>query len=163
MQTAGVDAGDGMTAHSRETIMSSDRQHAPIVVTQDGGVRFAAQVRSHRVIVDQPLDGGGDDSGPMPLELLGVSIGTCVAYYVQKFLQARALAVQGLRVEVGYATARNPYRVSEFTVRVLLPDAVSPAHEEMLERVARSCPVHNTLEPSAHIRIAIEAPAPAMA
>jgi uncharacterized OsmC-like protein len=144
--------------------MPSDRHHAPIVVTQEGGVRFAAQARSHRVIVDQPLDGGGNDSGPMPLELLGVSLGTCVAYYVQKFLEARGLASQGLRVEAEYATARNPYRVSDFVVRIILPEAVSPAHEEMLERVARSCPVHNTLEPSgAHIRIAIEMPAPAMA
>jgi hypothetical protein len=67
-------------------------------------------------------------------------------------------------VEAEYTTARNPYRVSEFVVRILLPEAVSPAHEEMLERVARSCPVHNTLEPSgAHIRIAIEMPAPVMA
>ena len=28
--------------------------HEPIVVTHAGGLRFAAQVRSHQVIVDQP-------------------------------------------------------------------------------------------------------------
>ena len=41
----------------------------PIVVTHEGGARFGAQIRSHRVVVDQPERAGGADSGPMPLEL----------------------------------------------------------------------------------------------
>jgi hypothetical protein len=38
----------------------------PIVVTHDGGMRFTAQVRTHRVTVDQPTRAGGADTGPMP-------------------------------------------------------------------------------------------------
>ena len=51
----------------------SEYVHQPIVVTHEGGVRFAAQIRSHRVVVDQPERAGGEDTGPMPLELLGAS------------------------------------------------------------------------------------------
>ena len=57
----------------------ADRTHQPIVVTHEGGARFAAQIRSHRVIVDQPQHAGGMDSGPMPIELLGTALGTCIA------------------------------------------------------------------------------------
>jgi len=136
--------------------MSGNSQ--PIVVTHDGGLRFAAQVRSHRVIVDQPRNGGGMDSAPMPVEMLGVSLGTCIALYVQQFCQTRGLSTEGMRVEVEQIGARNPNRVSAFDVRVVLGEPLPPAYAEMIERVVRSCPAHNTLEHGAEVRVHIETP-----
>jgi len=43
-----------------------------MVVTHEGGVRFAADVRGHRVIVDQPIGSGGEDSGPHRRSVSGV-------------------------------------------------------------------------------------------
>ena len=50
-------------------------QRQPMVITHEGGLRFAADIRGHRLIVDQP-PGVGEDTGPTPLELLGGHIGT---------------------------------------------------------------------------------------
>ena len=77
-------------------------------MTHHGGVRFAAQVRSHRVLVDQPVHGGGDDTAPSPIELLGASLGTCVALYVKQFCEVRGLPYEGMRVEVETVGAANP-------------------------------------------------------
>jgi putative redox protein len=140
--------------------MSAHSHHEPIVVTHDGGMRFAAQVRSHRVMVDQPQGAGGLDSAPMPIELLGVSLGTCIALYVQQFLQSRGLPSEGMRVEVDQHGARHPNRVGEFVVRVVLPEPLPPAYAELLERVAASCPAHHTLAHGSEVRIVIETPAP---
>jgi uncharacterized OsmC-like protein len=137
----------------------SEYIHQPIVVTHEGGVRFAAQVRSHRIVVDQPERAGGEDTGPMPLELLGTALGTCIAYYVQQFLQARSLPTAGLRVEVEQHKATNPTRVGLFVVRVVPPDGLGSGHAELLERVARSCPAHGTLTHGAQVLVTIEAPA----
>ena len=131
---------------------------APIVITHDGGLKFAAQVRSHRVVVDQPLRAGGEDAGPMPIELLGVSLGTCVALYVQQFCQSRGLPYDGMRVELEQYGAQNPNRVGEFVVRVVLPAELPPHEAAMLERVARSCPAHHTFEHGAKITLRIETP-----
>ncbi len=139
--------------------MASEHPKAPIVVTHDGGTRFTAQVRSHRLSVDQPRSAGGEDSAPMPVELLGVSLGTCVALYVQQFLHARHIQYEGMRVEVEQYGARNPNRVSEFIVRVTLPEPVPAPYAELLEVVARSCPAHNTLAGTAHVSVTIETPA----
>ncbi|MHB0948928.1 MAG: OsmC family protein [Gemmatimonadaceae bacterium] len=127
-----------------------------MVITHEGGVRFAAQVRGHRIVVDQPARAGGQDEGPMPLELLGVSLGTCVALYVQQFLHARQLPYEGMRVELQQLGAQNPGRIGEFVVKVLLPAELPPQYADMLERVARSCPAHNTLVHGAEVRVAIE-------
>jgi uncharacterized OsmC-like protein len=141
----------------------SDIVHRPIVVTHDGGMRFSAQVRSHRVVVDQPERAGGNDSGPMPLELFGVALGTCIAFYVQQFLQARELPYDGLRVEVEHHKASHPNRIASLVARVVLPTALPPAYAELVERVARSCPAHGTLTNAAQVLVTIEMPRAAAA
>ena len=44
------------------------------------GVRFVAETRGHRIEIDQPLGGGGQDRGMTPPELLLASLGSCAAY-----------------------------------------------------------------------------------
>ena len=143
--------------------MSSRSARSPIVVTHEGGVKFAAQIRSHRVVVDQPLYDGGRDEGPAPIELLGASLGTCVALYVQQFCHVRGLTYDGMRVEVEQHGAGNPNRIGTFAVRVILPNELPPEYAAMLERVARSCPAHNTLTVGAEVRVEVLAGATAPA
>ena len=137
--------------------MAIQGDRPPMVITHEGGVKFAAQIRQHRVTVDQPLRGGGDDSAPMPLELLGAALGTCVALYVQQFCHARGLKYEGMRVEVDPQGAQG--RIGKFDVRVILPEPLPPQYEQMLERVAKSCPAHNTLVHGAEVAVEIQHPA----
>lgn len=136
--------------------MAVQNTRAPIVVTHDGGVRFAAQIRSHRLVVDQPIRGGGLDSGPSPIELLGAALGTCVALYVQQFCHARDLPYEGLRVEVEQHGAVNPARIGRFVVRVMLSSELPEHYATMIERVAQSCPAHNTLVHGAEVAVLVE-------
>jgi uncharacterized OsmC-like protein len=127
----------------------------PMVVTHEGGLKFATDIRGHRVIVDQPQQAGNDE-GPMPLELLGASVGTCVALYVQQFLHTRGLPYEGMRVEVEQLGARNPSRIGKFDVRVVLQEEVPEEYAGILERVAKSCPAHNTLVTGSEVAVRIE-------
>lgn len=140
--------------------MSGHSGRPPMVITHEGGVKFAAQIREHKVIVDQPVGGGGEDSAPMPLELLGASLGTCVALYVQQFCHARGLPYQGMRVEVDPRGAQG--RIGRFDVRVVMPEPLPPQYAQLLERVAKSCPAHNTLAHGAEVAVDIQHPAPVM-
>lgn len=137
--------------------MAVQGERRPMVITHQGGVKFDAQIRQHRLTVDQPLRGGGDDSAPMPLELLGAALGTCVALYVQQFCHARGLKYEGMRVEVDPQGAQG--RIGRFDVRVILPEPLPPQYEQMLERVAKSCPAHNTLVHGAEVAVEIQHPA----
>jgi putative redox protein len=131
----------------------------PMVVTHEGGKKFATQIRGHRVVVDQPAGAGGEDAAPMPLELLGAGLGSCVALYVQQFCEARELAHEGMRVEVWQRGAREPNRIGTFEVRVTLPEALPARYAEAIQRVARSCPAHHTLVEGAEVQISVESPA----
>ena len=138
--------------------MSLTSTCAPIVVTHEDGVRFAAQIRQHRLFVDQPARAGGADAAPTPIELLGASLGSCIAFYVQQYLSARQLPFEGLRVEVQQFSAKDPARIGWFEARVLLPSELPAHHLEMLERVARSCPAHGTLVHGADVDVRLEVP-----
>ena len=128
----------------------------PIVVTHEGGVKFAVQIRSHHIIVDQPLSASGHDAGPTPLELLGASLGTCVALYVQQFFRVRGIGHPGMRVEVEQHNAAHPTRVGHFVAHVILPADLPEGMRELVERVAQNCPVHNTLVHGAEVRVEIQ-------
>ena len=117
----------------------------PITVTWDGGVRFTADVRGHKITVDQPPQGGGQDAGPMPLELLPTALGTCVALFVEQFLVTRRLDATGLKVEVFTAAETSPHRIGRFEVSVSVPKGVPAQYREALVRAAESCTVHHTL------------------
>lgn len=136
--------------------MSEHGGRPPMVITHAGGLKFAAQIRQHRLMVDQPAGAGGEDSAPMPIELLGAALGTCVALYVQQFCHARGLSSEGMRVEVDPHGAQG--RIGRFDVRVVLREPLPPQYAQLLERVARSCPAHNTLTHGAEVAVTIEQP-----
>lgn len=127
----------------------------PIMVTWDGGAKFTADIRGHKVVVDQPAKGGGDDSAPMPVELLPASLGTCVALYVQRFLATRSLDASGLEVAVTAVGAPNPNRLARFDVAVKIPGGVPEKYREAVRRAAEGCTVHHTLVHAPEIAIAI--------
>jgi putative redox protein len=137
--------------------MSDSHSRMPIAVTHEGGLRFAAQIRSHRVITDQSVHAGGEDSAPSPIELISAALGSCVALYVHQFCRSRGLPHDGMRIEVMPHNATSPSRIDALEVIVRLPVEL-PAHAmEMLERVVRSCPAHNTLVHGAAVAVSIEA------
>ena len=117
----------------------------PVTVTWDGGVKFTADIRGHKITVDQPAQGGGEDAGPMPLELMPTALGTCVALFVKQFLATRGLDATGLRVQVFSAADSNPHRIGRFEVTVSIPGGVPAQYREAMVRVAESCTVHHTL------------------
>jgi uncharacterized OsmC-like protein len=136
--------------------MAAASLRSPIVVTHETGLAFAAQIRGHRVLTDQSERAGGADTAPSPTELISAALGSCVALYVHQFCESRRLPHDGMRIEVLPVYAASPSRIARLELTVRLPQEL-PAHAlEMLERVVRSCPVHNTLAHGASVSVAIE-------
>jgi putative redox protein len=127
----------------------------PITVTWDGGVHFTADIRGHKVAVDQPRQGGGEDTAPMPLELVPAALGTCVAFFVQQFLTRRGLDAGGMEIQVFSAGADNPHRIGHLEVTVAVPRGIPEQYREAVRRAAESCTVHHTLSHKPGISVEI--------
>ena len=107
---------------------------------------FEIDVRHHRLRVDQPVEDGGCDSAPTPTELFVVSLASCVAFYVRRFLTRHGLPVEGLSVAAVFAMAERPARVGRIDVTINLPGHFPEDRCAALMAVASHCTVHNTLE-----------------
>jgi putative redox protein len=118
---------------------------AVTVVTHEGGLKLLADVRGHSVLTDQPIKAGGADSAPMPLDLIGAALATCIGLAIVQFCAARRLPTDGLRVELSQRTARDPYRVDRYDVAVRLPDDFPERYRAAIRRAASTCAAFNTL------------------
>ena len=113
-------------------------------VEYKSGMRFEARAGVHSVVVDQPLDHGGEDLGMTPPDFLLVSLGSCMAHYAAEYLRTRSLPVEGLTVKVQAEKQTLPARLGAFRVEIHIP--VDDAHHQLgVERAVRSCLIHNTL------------------
>jgi len=120
-----------------------------------GGDRFAITVRGHEILVDQPVDAGGEDTAPTPTELFVAGLASCVAFYARRFCARHGVDPAGLEVATEYAIGGRPAQVTELTVLLTSPPALPPERRDGFLAVASHCTVHNTLEnpPEAKIRL----------
>src|ERR1041384_1575479 len=119
----------------------------PIELRYDSGDRFAMRIRAHNLLVDQPVEDGGDDMGPSPVELFVASIASCAGFYAERFLKRRGMDPFGLRVSCDYLMAdERPARVAWVGVSVCVPEPLTDQEHQVLERVLEHCTVKNSLE-----------------
>jgi uncharacterized OsmC-like protein len=120
-------------------------------ITYTGGMQFQVEAEGHTLLVDQPVDGGGADSGPSPTALLAASVGTCVGTFILFYCRKHSLDATEMRISVEYSYANAPRRMDRIATRVTLPPQIGDEHLPGLEKFAHACTVHNTLLQTAEL------------
>jgi ribosomal protein S12 methylthiotransferase accessory factor len=115
-------------------------------ITFPGGKKVEAVWKGHRILTDQPVKDGGEDSGPAPFDLFLASIGTCGAYYVLAFCHARKLSVDGVRVTLTLAKDAKKKMVSRVDLRIHLPASFPEKYKDAVVKAARHCAVAKHLK-----------------
>ncbi len=133
-----------------------------VTIQHRGNVTFEASARGHRVICDQPTDNGGADSGMTPPEFMLVSLGTCAGFYAAEYMKVRSLAHQGLEVKVSAEKAKQPARLGQFRIEVIVP-GLDPQHQAGVLRAVKACLIHNTLIHAPSIEAVVSTPVEALA
>jgi putative redox protein len=105
----------------------------------------------HEIIVDEPLEVGGANSGPSPTQLLAASLAGCTAITLELYAERKGWDLDGLEVEVDYATER--LTPSAFEVVLRLPDGFDEEQRQRLLVIAGKCPVHKVLSAEASITV----------
>jgi putative redox protein len=106
----------------------------------------------HTVIVDEPVEAGGADTGPSPTRLLAASLAACTAITIEAYAERKGWRVGAVEVdvEVDYEGATP----SAFSVSLRLPAELSEEQRESLVAIARKCPVHNALAGATPVTVA---------
>ncbi|MDN3029184.1 OsmC family protein [Streptomyces sp. S.PB5] len=123
-------------------------------VAHINGDAYEVDIRGHRILVDQPLDAGGTDTAPTPVELFAASLATCVAFYAGRHLRRHGLPRRGLRVRTEFTMAsERPARVATVRLVIIPPPALSAQRHAALLAVASHCTIHNSLRTPPEIDI----------
>ena len=109
------------------------------------GDRFAIDVRGHVLLVDQPVEAGGNDEAPTPTELFIGGLASCVAFYARRYLARHTIPTNGLAVHAHYEVGGRPNRVPSVNIEITVPAELPRERRDAFLAVASHCTVHNTL------------------
>jgi uncharacterized OsmC-like protein len=130
----------------------------PVQVRPEGGDRYRIAIRGHEVVVDQPMDEGGTDTGPTPTELFVAGLASCVAFYGGRYLRRHAISERGFEVDAVFAFAIDrPARVGGIELAIHLPEGFPPERRSAFLAVLEHCTVHNSIVSTPLIQITLDA------
>ncbi|MBK9418625.1 MAG: OsmC family protein [Flavobacteriales bacterium] len=118
------------------------------------GAPYATRIttRGLELIADEPTDHGGTDQGLRPHELLLSALASCTAITMRMYADRKQWNVGPIGVTV---TMDRDQHGAVIDTRIHLGIELDPAlpieQRERLAQIARSCPVHRTLENPIHL------------
>lgn len=105
-------------------------------------------VGPHQLNADEPRDGGGDDTGPTPHELLLGALGACTSMTVKVYADRKGWPLRAVEVRVAGRSEESGL-VIERTLK--LSGELSSEQKARLVEIAEKCPVAKTLRGAIHI------------
>jgi len=128
---------------------------ASSTVCSEQGYRTAIHIRHHTVIADEPLQDGGTDTGPTPMEILLGTVGACIAVTARAYAERKGWPLQGVSVDLEMARIRREdypaYTGDAAFIHEIREHIqfIGPLTKEQIARlkvISGKCPVHVTLE-----------------
>lgn len=99
----------------------------------------------HRIVTDEPVDLGGTNAGPSPLELLAASLASCTATTIEMYAEHKGWELGEVKVKVEYEPAKRG-AATRFKVALCMPPGLDDEQMRRIQEIAAKCPVHRTLE-----------------
>lgn len=101
-----------------------------------------ASIRNHFVVIDEPVDLGGDDNAPTPVEYLLTAIGSCVAITLRMYAQRKEWDLGKINVNVHLKENLKAEGIEKVIVEeISFENDISSSQREKLLEIAGKCPV----------------------
>jgi putative redox protein len=140
----------------------------PITVRLEEGYQTTMQIRDHVIVADEPVDAGGQNAGPTPLELFVGTLGACIAVTTKAYAQRKHWPLEGVSVEVSMERVKaadvpayqgDAPLLHTFREQVVFDGPLTDEQRARLHEIARKCPVRVALEtPAIFIEEQVEVP-----
>lgn len=100
------------------------------------------------LVTDAPKDNQGLGEAFSPTDLVATAFATCVCTIMAMAARTRGVDLAGMTYTVGKEmTAQPPRKIAKLHLKLVLPEAARAVPLEILERAAKTCPVHQSLAP----------------
>jgi uncharacterized OsmC-like protein/alpha-beta hydrolase superfamily lysophospholipase len=119
-----------------------------VVVEETGEGDFQVEVRAGgaRFLADEPVEVGGQGSGPTPYDLLSAGLGACTAMTLKLYARRKGWSLARVRVCVGHTRTTGASPPDAFIRDIAIDGDLDLEQRARLIEIAARCPVHLTLE-----------------
>lgn len=118
------------------------------------GLQVESESRGFKVIMDEPVDEGGADTGMNPVEMQLCAFGGCLTILTSMLAEKMRLRIDDIRVDVegetdprglaGVKGVRPGYQNIRYTFRFRTEESLKKI-EKLVNMVESLCPIHDTL------------------
>lgn len=106
-----------------------------------------------------PKDNAGEGKSFSPTDLVGAALGACILTVMGIYARNNDLKIEGAKITViKHMVAEPVRRIGKLEVNLNMPAGVPVEKRPILERVAHTCPVHQSLHPEIEINWQITYP-----
>ena len=128
--------------------------------TRDGKFQQSVTLGPHRMLADEPVAAGGQDTGPGPYDFVLAGLGACTSMTMRLYADRKSLPLERITVTLKHSKI-HAEDCAECETRVDMLDqidrvisiegALDAEQRKRLMEIADKCPVHRTLTSEIHI------------
>jgi putative redox protein len=113
--------------------------------------RFQQQIAftDFHLIADEPIEVGGDNSGPTPVEFVLAGLGACKTMTVKMYAERKGWALTHVSTEIDYQKGEQ---LPQILVHLELEGDLTAEQCQRLLEIADKCPVHKLLTTDVRIQ-----------
>lgn len=98
------------------------------------------------ITTDAPIDNMGRGETFSPTDLLASSLISCIATTIGIYAQKKGWDLKGMKLEVEKEMESTPHRrIGRLPIKIWMPIHLTSEEQVVVERIARTCPVHKSL------------------
>jgi uncharacterized OsmC-like protein len=108
----------------------------------------------HRMLADEPVAAGGEDTGPGPYDFLLAALGACKSMTMRLYADRKSLPLERATVTLSHSKIHaqdcaecetKEGMLDQINVAIRLDGALDAEQRKRILEIADKCPVHRTL------------------
>ena len=152
------------TAPEQEAVTDEGPRNVVVRETRNSKLQQIISTGPHRLLADEPVSVGGEDTGPGPYDFLLASLGACTSMTMRLYADRKSLPLERITVTLKHqkihaedcAECETKEGMLDQIDRVIaMEGALDTEQRKKLMEIADKCPVHRTL--TSEIRIVTKA------
>jgi putative redox protein len=128
--------------------------------TRNGKFQQTVAVGPHRLLADEPVAAGGEDTGPGPYDFLLAGLGACTSMTMRLYADRKSLPLERVTVTLKHSKIHaedcaecetKAGMLDQIDREIAVEGALDAEQRQKLMEIADKCPVHRTLTSEIHI------------